>query len=373
MPMMGEHGRGGITPRSDGRLQVALTMPNGRRAYRMIPKMDDRKRQKRLAEDALRQLVDAREADLDPAGQTLAVFLRSWLASMTSATHVRIRPNTLAFYTIIAEKHVIPVLGDYKLDRLSERHVQSWLDGLRVSPQYVSHCRAFLRRVLNVAYRQRIITRNPAIAVELPPIPEYRANTMTADEVHRLLDATRDDRLAALWRLAAVTGLRVGELCALSWDDVDVAAATVTVRTRLAREDGEWVRVAPKADRDLERIAIDEETAAVLDAHRVRQAAERTPEWRYWGLLFTTPAGNPLDRHAVLAAFRLACDKAGIARRRVHDIRHSNATILRDLAVDKDIRKARLGQSSDRMADRYGKASERQDRAAVEKLAAAIR
>lgn len=373
MATMGAHGEGGTTRRRDGRVQVAITMPNGRRVYRTIPRMSDPKRQKRLAAEALRQLVAAREADLDPAGQTLEEFLRSWLRSMADATHARIRPNTVAFYTTIADKHLIPVLGGYSLDRLSERHVQAWLDGLRMSAQYVSHCRAFLRRVLNVAYRQRIISRNPAIAVELPPITKYRANAMTAAEAHALIDATADDRLAALWRLAIVTGLRIGELLALSWDDVDLEARTLTVVARLARENGEWVRAKPKADREIERMAIDDETVAGLEAHRIRQAAERRADWPYWGLVFTTPTGYPIDRHAVMVAFRDACDRAGIARRRVHDIRHSNGGIMRAEGVDRETRKARLGHSTDAMAARYSRASEAQDRAAVESIARAIR
>lgn len=368
----GAHGEGGIAKRSDGRLQVTITMPSGRRVYRTIPRMADARRQRRLAEDALRKLLAAREAELDPAGQTLEDFLRSWLRSMREATIARLRPNTLAFYETIAEKHLIPVLGRHTLDRLSERHVQAWLDGLQLSAQYVSHCRAFLRRVLNVAYRQRIIGRNPAIAVELPPIPTFQASPMTAADARALMDATADDRLGPLWRLAIVTGLRIGELLALSWDDVDTDAGTVTVTARLARQDGAWVRAATKAARSLERMAIDRRTADLLAAHRVRQAAERRADWPYWGLVFTTPNGYPVERHAVMVGFRDACDRAGIARRRVHDIRHSNSTIMRDLAIPREVRKARHGHSTDAMDERYSRPSEAQDRAAVELVAEAI-
>jgi integrase len=372
MRSMGDHGQGGITKRTDGRLQVSLTMPSGRRVYRTVPAMIDPKRQRRLAEELRRQLVAAREADLDPAGQTLADYLRSWLTGMASATNARVRPGTLSFYRTVTERHIIPTLGGYKLERLSERHVQAWLDGLRMHPRYVHHCRAVLRRALNIAMRQRILARNPAIAVELPSIPEFRPAPMTAAEAHALLAASAGDRLAALWRLGLVTGLRSGELLALSWADLDLAVGTVSVTARLARQDGQWVRVPTKADRSLERVAIDPATVAVLEAHKVRQAVERQPEWPYWGLVFTTRNGYPIDRHEVIAEFRLACDAAGIARRRFHDVRHSSATIMRDLGIDREVRKARLGHSTDRMAEHYAQASTAQDRAAVERLADAI-
>ena len=131
--MGGLHGDGGITKRKDGRLQVSITMPNGRRAYRMIPRDKDPKRQAKRAEDVRRELVRIREADLDPAGQTVADYLRSWLRSMTSATHARQRPNTVAAYRNAVELHIIPVLGGYRLERLSERHIQAWIDGLRAA------------------------------------------------------------------------------------------------------------------------------------------------------------------------------------------------------------------------------------------------
>jgi integrase len=372
MDRMGLHGEGGVTARRDGRLQVSLTMPNGRRAYRMIPAMKDAKRQHRLAQDALARLITAREADLDPAGQTVAVYLRSWLSDMAGAANARIRPNTLTFYRIVVERHVIPVLGGYKLERLSERHVQAWLDGLRMSPQYVHHCRAVLRRALNIAVRQRIIARNPALGVELPKVPRFRAAPMTLAETHALLEIAEHDRLAAFWRLAVITGLRVGEILGLGWEDVDLRAGTITVRARLARENGAWVRVPPKAARDLEVLAIDAKTTAWLEAHRLRQAAERRPDWPYWGLVFTSPTGQPLDRHRIMEAFRDLCDRASIARRRIHDIRHSNSTQMRELAIPPEVRKARHGHSTDEMDARYSQPSATQDRLAVERHAEAI-
>lgn len=373
MTTMGAHGQGGITRRKDGRMQVAITLVSGQRLYRTIPRLTDPKRQAKLAKDALRELIAIREAELDPAGQTLEAYLRSWLADMASATNARLRPNTLAFYRIIAAKHLVPVLGEYPLHRLREAHVQAWIDGLGISPQYVSHCRAFLRRVLNVAVRQRILERNPAVGVELPKIPRYRPATMTAAEVRSVLAATAGDRLGALWRVAAVTGLRSSELAGLSWDDVDAERRLVTVTARLARQNGEWVRVAPKADRALERLALDADTAAAIEAHRVRQAAERTADWPYWGLVFTTAGGYPLDRGTLLDEFHRACDRAGVARRRVHDLRHTNNALMRDAGVAKDVRKARQAHATDVMDDRYGGPSEALDRDAADRLGEALR
>jgi integrase len=125
------------------------------------------------------------------------------------------------------------------------------------------------------------------------------------DEARRLLQATADTRLGALWRLALDTGLREGELLGLGWTHLDPDARTVTLEAQLQRINRAWVRVPPKADRSLGRLAIMAETVDALEAHRRRQAAERRPEWTFWGLIFLTEAGEPYHRRAILREFHM--------------------------------------------------------------------
>jgi len=372
-PMGGAHGQGGISrPLADGRLAVRLTMPSGKRLTRMVPAMKDGRLQRRRAEALLRELRDARAADLEPASQTLAAYLRSWLAGLRDAHHARIRPRTLEFYTMIVEQHIVPAIGGRRLEQLSERHVQAWLDADTGSARSIHHHRAVLRRALNAAVRLRIIARNPAIAVELPDVDDFAGDPLTAAEAHRLLEATSGDRLGPLWRLALVTGLRSSELAGLAWDDVDLDAGALSVRAQLARQAGGWVRVPPKAGRTLERLAIGPVTTSLLRAHKVRQAEERRPEWTYWGLVFVTASGQPWGRSELLRQFHLACDVAGVGRRRVHDLRVSSATLLQELGVEEPIRMARLGHSTTAMARHYAIARNELDREASTKIEEAI-
>lgn len=372
MATMGRHGDGGITRRPDGRLQVAITLPNGRRLYRYVARMEDKVAQRRLASRALRDLREARRLELEPERQTLEVFLRSWLGSLADASHARVRPRTLEFYTMIAEQRIIPTLGGIRLDRLSAAAVQSWLDGQPGATRTVHHCRAVLRRALNVAVRQRILAHNVALDVELPELEESTGDPLRADEAHRLLTATAGDRLAPLWRLALITGFRQGELLGLAWDDIDLEAGFITVAAQLGRLGGAWVRVAPKAARKVKRLALDPETIDVLRAHQVRQAAERRPEWEFWGLVFVTPAGLPWGRSEILRAFHAALATAGVRRRRFHDLRHSSQTILEDLGVDEKTRMDRAGHATKAISRRYSHGSEAQQLAASVAIARAI-
>jgi integrase len=362
---VGDHGQGTITRRADGRLQVAVTMIDGQRAYRYVPKMLDRKRQRRLAEKERAKLVEARERELDPSSQMLGDYLRSWIGGLRNATRRRPRPRTLEHYSHIIEAKVIPSLGEVRLDRLTPRHVQAWLDGIEESPRSVHHYRAVLRRALNVAQRQQVIAYNPALQVEMPELVEFSGSPLTAAEARALFAATASARLGVLWRLALDTGLRESELLGLAWEDVDLMGGTIKVAHQLWRSAGAWQLVAPKTGTKRETIHLMPSTVTALREHQRRMAQERTPAWRYFGLVFVTPAGEPFGRAVVLRAFHAACDAAGISRRRVHDLRGSTATILQDEGIPEAVRMARLGHATTKMARHYAQVRDDLDREAA--------
>lgn len=358
---VGEHGQGTIVRLPDGRYRVALTMADGKRVWR-------RARTDRQAERIRRELAEMRERDIDPTRLTLAAFLRSWIESLRDGR--RVAPRTLDHYAMIAERHIIPALGRYTLSQVTARRIQAWLDADPGSPQTVRHHHAVLRRAFNVAKRQRLVTDNPAEGVEVPASDWEGGDPLTQDEARALLEATADDRLHALWRLAIGTGLRQGELLGLSRDAVD--GRQVTVTAQLQRLRGAWVFRKPKVARSVKVVHLDERTAEVIDAHKRRMADERRPDWRYHGLLFVTGEGEPYHQSEVLKAFHRACDRAGIPRRRFHDLRGTSATILRELGVTEDTRMARLGHSTARMARHYAQPSDVQDQDAADRLGEAL-
>jgi integrase len=368
MPTVGEHGRGTNTRAKDGRRIVAVTMPDGTRLWRAIPKDPDGARQKRAAERALHELVARRDAELYPWDQTLAVWLRSWIDGLR--TSERVKPRTLDHYAMIVEQHIIPALGHHRLERLTPSAIQAWLDADRGAPQTVHHHRAVLRRALNVAVRRRVIGANPATAVELPRIPEFVGNPLTIPEARALL--ALPGRWRALWRLALLSGLRQGELLGLTWDDLEFDAGRLTVTAQLQRRAGSWVRVAPKVARRVATIALDAATVEVLAEHKRQMTAERRPEWAYHGHVFVTASGNPPHGREILTAFHEACDAAGIDRRRFHDLRGSAATLMAEAGVPEDVRQARLGHATTRMSRHYAVVREARDREAVDRLAGAL-
>jgi len=196
------------TPTGQKRWRVAVTMADGRRVYRRAPSPQ-------AAERIRRQLVEARELDLDPTRQTVEDFLRSWIDGLATARNSRHRPNTIRAY-LYAIEQIVPVLGARKMAALRLHHVQAWADGLDAAPASVRQYHTVLHIALARAVRQRILPWNPAAGVDLPPAGSDVAKPLTLEEARTLIEATSKDRLGPMWRLALVTGMRSGELRGLA-------------------------------------------------------------------------------------------------------------------------------------------------------------
>lgn len=376
-PMSRAKGQGTVVPIAPSptgakRWRIAVTMADGRRVWRTAGSP-------REAERIRAQLVAARELDLDPTRQTVEGFLRSWIDGLRRSKQRRVKATTVDHYVSILERLVIPELGALKLaSHVLASRIQSWTDGLDAAPASVRHYHSILRHALERAVAERLIAWNPASVTELPrPDRHVAARPLSLDEARRLIETTADDRLGALWRLALVTGMRSGELLGLTWDAV--GDGWVEVRAQLQRTPSSrggdahgWALTPTKVARTVDRVHIDQGTVDALEAHRRRMASERKPDWSYHGLVFVNERGMPYPRARLLILFKDACRRAGIAPRRVHDMRHTNLRLLNDMGVSEDVRMARAGHQTKQMARAYGGASDVQDRHAAEALARVI-
>jgi integrase len=145
--------------------------------------------------------------------------------------------------------------------------------GLSASTRKVTH--AVLRRALAAATREGLLARNPAEFAEIPVGTGPRAQSWTASELARFLDRVADDRVAALWRLAATTGARRGELLAVTWRVLDLDSARLRVEQQIVPTRGGASFGPPKSSRSRRTIALDPETVAMLRTHRDAQVLER--------------------------------------------------------------------------------------------------
>jgi len=166
---------------------------------------------------------------------------------------------------------------------------------------------------------------------------------LTTAQVRVLFDGTRDDPLHALWILATTTGMRLGEMLALTWDDVDLVTGRARIHSTLHRVEGAWERHAPKTEKSRREVILPPVAVAALSARR-----------RLHGLVFTTAKGYPLHGTNLPKELHKATDRLGLPRVGIHDLRHSAATILFAQGVPIEVIADMLGHSTSRVtADLY--------------------
>lgn len=287
-------------------------------------------------------------------GMTLARFIRTrWLP----ARQDRLRPTTFYRYRQMTELYVLPRLGRVPLRRLTIADLQGLYKTLRVSgghdgrplsPKTVLNAHQVLRTALGDAERQGLVTRNVARMMDPPcygTAPEQ--SCWNQGELRTFLQVVAQHRLApALW-LTAMTGMRRGEVLGLRWSDIDLAARRLSLQ-RSVTCTGYRVHTTPTKTRTSRRpIDLDATTIEVLVDWRAAQARELGSDERDRAV-FTRQNGEPLHPHVLSQTFeRVLTDRAaGLPRIRLHDLRHTHATLLLKAGVPIKVVSERLGHAS---------------------------
>ena len=162
------------------------------------------------------------------------------------------------------------------------------------------------------------------------------------------LYSVKDARLAAVWRLAAMTGMRRGEILGLRWRDVDLDAARLSVRQAVVAVAYEVIESTPKSH-NARVIDLDGETVGLLRAHKQQQRAERLEWGADYGdrdLVATHENDSPIHPHSFSEMFTQLVNRAGIRPIRLHDLRHTHATLAPKAGVPVKVVSERLGHES---------------------------
>jgi integrase len=192
------------------------------------------------AAQKLARAMDAASKGLlqQPSRLTVGGFLDRWLEATVKP---RVRPLTYSGYAVNVRRHIIPALGDTRLDRLSPEQVQNFLnrkltDGL--SSKTVTYIRQVLRTSLDQAMRLNLVSRNVATLVPAPRKERKAIHPLEPHEVGKFLAAIAGRRLEALYVTTLALGLREGEVLGLKWEDVDLRAGRLRVQRQLQRFEG---------------------------------------------------------------------------------------------------------------------------------------
>jgi integrase len=308
---------------------------------------------------------------------TVAMFVQDWTRKALPASGRK--PTTIENYRIIAVTHLVPApFGVITLDRLRPSDIEALLIAKRATGLSDSSVRLIYtvaRGVLEIAVRDGLVRRNVAASVRRPTIKRAEARYLTVEEVGRLLEAARGDRLEPLIVLMLGTGLRRGEALALHWSDTDLSHGHVRVRWTLSRVDRQLIFDEPKTERSRRFVPLPQPVAETLKRHRATQLAERlaalawTPREGHEDLVFPTHIGTPTDPRNALRAFDSIARRAGLEDVHLHTLRHSAASALIASGAHLKVVQELLGHSSYGItADIYSHVAMEQQREAAERL-----
>jgi integrase len=268
--------------------------------------------------------------------------------------------------------------GVIPLDRLRPSDVEALVLACRekgLSDNTVREIYTVARLALDGAVRDGLIARNPAAVVARPGVARREARHLAAGDVTALLAATAGSRHHDALMLIAATELRCGEALGLSWEHVDLDAATLRVTATLGSINGRLIISEPKTERSRRVIPLNSAIVAMLRRHRTEQKTERLragDQWADSGLVFTTGLGAPVVPRNLLRVVETAATTLGMKGVGVHTLRHSAAAWLEAGVHIKAVADL-LGHSSVAITgDVYGHTSDDTARAAVDGLAARL-
>lgn len=291
---------------------------------------------------------------IEPSKTTVAQFLDRWLDDVRA----RVSPKTHERYVQICHKNIAPLLGAIPLaklkpEQISQGYAKALANGRRrgsggLSPRTVRQMHAIVKSALAQAVKWELLVRNPAAVVKGPRAGRVAMQTYDLEQTAELIDAARGKRVFIPILLAALCGLRRGEIAALRWRHVDLGAAQLGV-VQSAEQTKAGVRYKePKTGRG-RTIALSAILLTELKAHRVKQAEELLQLGKRLSdddFVVTREDGLPLRPHSLGQEWvRFLARNGALPRIRFHDLRHAHATHLLSSGVHPKVASERLGHS----------------------------
>jgi integrase len=285
---------------------------------------------------------------------TVSEFLLRWLDHMQA----QLTPRSHERYSEIVTKNISPLIGHLALGKLQPATIsQAYAKALKsgrcdgqggLSPKTVLYMHRILRQALAQAVLWDLLGRNPADAVEPPKTERRQMNALDADATAALVDAARNTNLFIPVLLAVMCGIRRGEIAALRWKSVDLERGTLAV-VASAEQTKDGVREKPPKNGKGRSVELPLLVVEELRGHHIQQAEHllrlgvRLTDDRH---VVMREDGLPIQPRSLTHAFQNFLGKQKFKRVRLHDLRHTHATLLLKSGVHPKIAQERLGHSS---------------------------
>ncbi len=352
----GPMARGSVFRRSGGwayRVDAGFQPDTGKRRQILKQGFMTKKEAEVALSDALRD--SSRGSVVSKSSIKVREFLHDWLETERS----RIRATTWHSYDI-AVKRIDRYLGRYPLQALTPMQIEKFYaellatgsrDGTKLSAKTVRNTHTVLRKALSDAERLGLVVRNAAGAARPPSEVRPEQKTWTSGDLREFFGAIADDRLYPAFALLATTGMRRGEVLGLRWNDLDFDGAQLAIAQTLTTVGySDLIIGPPKTPRSRRHVYLDAQTIEVLREHQKRQREERLlvgPAWNSDSdLVFRDELGGMIHPDRFSRHFESVVRTLEVPRIRLHDLRHTYATLALKAGVHPKVVSERLGHAT---------------------------
>jgi len=339
---------------------------------------------------------------------TVEQWLTHWIENVAAHS---VRYKTLVGYRTDVTRHLVPGLGAHRIDKLEPEHIERLYAKMLktgLAAGTVHHVHRTLRASLSEAVRRKHVSLNAAGTAKAPRVEEEEIEPLTVEEARRILGCASQLRNGTRWAIALSLGLRQGETLGMQWASVDLIGGTMRVRQSLQRRTwqhgcadahkcgADYHRTAPckaecrrhkrtcpppcvpgctdharwcphrqggglvlddvKSRAARRTIALPPRVLKLLIGHREEQHRQRLAAGSLWeerDFVFAGATGSPIDPRADNRQWGELLDAAGVREARLHDARHTAATMLLVLGVNQRAVMGLMGWSNSSMTTRY--------------------
>lgn len=313
---------------------------------------------KKEAEKLMQQMLNELEGGtfIEESKMTVATYLRSWIKTYAEPN---LAPTTIDGYKSNVENYLIPNVGTIALQKLSPMHLQEMylklskngrLDGKGgLSPTTIRAIHRTLGKALDEALRMQQVKRNVSSLVTIPKVKPYKAEIYDEDEIISLLNVAKGTDMEIPITLGATLGLRRGEILGLKWSDINLIDGKMTISNNLVNTSSGAIFTTPKTDKSCRTLELSEGIIALLKKHRLSQKENKIKlggAYKENDLVCCQPDGSWYEPRCFSKRFAWFLKKHGLKHIRLHDLRHSNATLMLTYGIPAKVASQRLGHSS---------------------------
>ncbi len=351
--------KGHIVKRSQGSWTIVYDLPADTITGKRRQKSQTIKGTKRDAERALREIITSVEQGsyIKPNKINLGDWLRQWLKDYASMNTTE---RTQESYSSIVERHLIPGLGRVPIAELHAQQIQNYYaekiskgrsDGKGgLSARSVIYHHRILSKALSYAVKMGVVVRNVANDAEPPRADRKIMNTLSLEETKRFLDTASKTDHYTFFATLLYTGLRHGELLVLRWRNLDLEnAKLMVVESGHKLHNGKYIIKEPKTPKSRRMVVLPKSLVELIKAYRADQELLRVQlgvTLSADDFVFIRPDGSPMNPHAITLAFRRSIKRAGLKNIRLHDLRHTHATMMLQANINPKIVSERLGHAN---------------------------